>query len=54
MQANEHASNPKVQFNVYLPKSLVVALKHRAIDEGLSMSAFVEKLGRRYLEEEER
>ena len=42
------------QFNVYLPKSLVIALKHRAIDEGLSMSAFVEKLGRRYLEEEER
>lgn len=54
MQANEHAPDPKVQFNVYLPKSLVIALKHRAIDEGLSMSAFVEKLGRRYLEEEVR
>lgn len=53
MQAtDERSDDPKVQFNVYLPKSLVVSLKHRAIDEGLSMSAFVEKLGRAYLEEQ--
>ena len=51
MQATE---DPKVQFNVYLPKSLVVALKHRAIDEGLSMSAFIEQLGRHYLKEQNR
>lgn len=52
MQASEQAPDPKVQFNVYLPKSLVIALKHRAIDEGLSMSAFVERLARDYLKEQ--
>lgn len=52
MQASEQAPDPKVQFNVYLPKSLVTALKHRAIDEGLSMSAFVERLARDYLKEQ--
>lgn len=52
MQATEPSGDPKVQFNVYLPKSLVTALKHRAIDEGLSMSAFVERLARDYLKEQ--
>jgi predicted HicB family RNase H-like nuclease len=40
----------KAQFNVYLPPELVRAVKHRAIDEGVSLSAFVERVLRAEIE----
>lgn len=39
----------KVQFNVYLPAELVRAIKHRAIDEGHSLSALVESVMKAHL-----
>lgn len=44
---------PKQQFNVYLPPELVRRAKHRALDEQLSLSDFVEKVLMAYLENDD-
>ena len=43
-----------MQFNVYLPPELVRRVKHRAIDEGRSLSALVEAVLADYVETEAR
>lgn len=40
----------KQQFNIYLPPDLVRELKHAAIDDRSSLSGYVERIFREYLE----
>ncbi|WP_167133440.1 CopG family transcriptional regulator [Paramicrobacterium chengjingii] len=48
----EDAKAKKVQFNVYLPASLVTQIKHRAIDEQTSLSSLVERIMNDYVSQE--
>ncbi len=43
----------KKQFNIYLPPDLIREVKHASVDSGNSLSDFVEKALRAYLEQVE-
>ncbi len=50
MSAAGDSKTGKAQFNVYLPEGLVRRIKHKAIDEGASLSALVERAMEEFLE----
>ncbi|QBD77132.1 CopG family transcriptional regulator [Ktedonosporobacter rubrisoli] len=41
----------KQQFNVYLPPELIREVKHTAVDQGISLSVFVEQALRAYVQQ---
>jgi hypothetical protein len=43
------AEESKQQFNVYLSPELIRRVKHAAVDDGLSLSAFLETVLREHL-----
>lgn len=49
MAADLHDKERKAQFNIYLPEALVRIVKHAAVDESQSLSAFVETALLHYL-----